>query len=116
MSVHVFHSRWWLPCPCSPLPGTVITAETAGSLDAKHYLAGLHRLCVPLHFQVRRRRPPPPCGPQVQAAVEAETEAKVARLMALDASKDGFVPRRVSQGPIDQAARANNSILLRAII
>ncbi|GIL82358.1 hypothetical protein Vretimale_11830 [Volvox reticuliferus] len=32
---------------------------------------------------------------QVQASVEAETEARVARLMALDSTKDGFVPRRI---------------------
>ncbi|GIL66704.1 hypothetical protein Vafri_20193 [Volvox africanus] len=32
---------------------------------------------------------------QVQAAVEAEAEARIARLMALDSTKDGFVPRRI---------------------
>ncbi|GLI63843.1 hypothetical protein VaNZ11_006945, partial [Volvox africanus] len=32
---------------------------------------------------------------QLQASVEAETEARIARLMALDSTKDGFVPRRI---------------------
>ncbi|EFJ49066.1 hypothetical protein VOLCADRAFT_90315 [Volvox carteri f. nagariensis] len=32
---------------------------------------------------------------QLQADVEAETEARLARLMALDSTKDGFVPRRI---------------------
>ncbi len=43
--------------------------------------------------------PPPasrPCS-QLDAAVEAATQAKLAKLTALDAAKDGFVPRRVRE-------------------
>lgn len=37
-------------------------------------------------------------GVQVDAAVEAATESKLARIMAVDSSKDGYVPRRVRDG------------------
>lgn len=36
---------------------------------------------------------------QAVAAVEAATERKLADIMELDSSKDGYVPRRVSQRP-----------------
>ncbi len=37
-------------------------------------------------------------APQVDAAVEAATESKLARIMAVDSTKDGYVPRRVGRG------------------
>eukprot|EP00198_Chlamydomonas_reinhardtii_P009116 XP_001698453.1 predicted protein [Chlamydomonas reinhardtii] len=66
--------------------------EEGSKKTSKFMEVGTRRLRPPRLRSWRRTRP---VTRAVQAEVEAATEAKLARIMAIDSTKDGFVPRRV---------------------